>query len=219
MEFQQKFWTQKLRWAPWLAGILCMCYRSYGQEEVMSFMAPQGEDNQKLHIFPDLVPLCLFLWRVLICIPNFNNMTISLVAFRGTFLMGIHCRGWRHGFNPWVRKIPWKRKWQPSPIFLPGKSHRQRSLVGYSPKGCKELDMAEWLSMDVIAFSEFWVLLPNFETCGWFWETHWVSEILARLSSPEDCLIWNSSETNSIDYSQMILLDTEKIYINWQIII
>ena len=138
MESQQKFWTQKLRWAPWLAGILCMCYHSYGQEEVMSFMAPQGEDNQKLHIFPDLVPLCLFLWRVLICIPNFNNMIISLVAFRGTFLMGIHCRGWRHGFNPWVRKIPWKRKWQPSPIFLPGKSHRQRSLVGYSPKGCKE---------------------------------------------------------------------------------
>ena len=129
MESQQKFWTQKLRWAPWLAGILCMCYRSYGQEEVTSFMAPQGEDNQKLHIFPDLGPLCLFLWRVLICIPNFNNMIISLVAFRGTFLMGIHCRGWRHGFNPWVRKIPWKRKWQPSPIFLPGKSHRQRSLV------------------------------------------------------------------------------------------
>ena len=36
-----------------------------------------------------------------------------------------------------------ERKWQPAPIFLPGKSHRQRSLVGYSPKGCKELDMAE----------------------------------------------------------------------------
>ena len=41
-------------------------------------------------------------------------------------------------FNPWVRKIPWRRKWQPTPIFLPGESHGQRSLVGYSPRGCKE---------------------------------------------------------------------------------
>ena len=37
------------------------------------------------------------------------------------------------GFNPWVLKIPWRRKWQPTPVFLPGKSHGQRSLVGYSP--------------------------------------------------------------------------------------
>ena len=44
--------------------------------------------------------------------------------------------------NPWVRKIPW-RTWQPTPVFLPGKSHGQRSLGGYSPWGCKELDMTE----------------------------------------------------------------------------
>ena len=49
------------------------------------------------------------------------------------------CR--RRGFNPWVRKIPWSRKWQPTPIFLPGKSHGQRSLAGYSSWGPKELDM------------------------------------------------------------------------------
>ena len=41
----------------------------------------------------------------------------------------------RSGFDPWVRKIFWGRKWQPTPIFVPGKSHRQRSLVGYSPWG------------------------------------------------------------------------------------
>ena len=40
------------------------------------------------------------------------------------------CR--RLGFDPWVRKIPWKREWQPIPVFLPEKSHGQRSLVGYS---------------------------------------------------------------------------------------
>ena len=39
----------------------------------------------------------------------------------------------RCGFNPWVGKIPWSRKWQPTPVFLPEKSHGQRSLVGYSP--------------------------------------------------------------------------------------
>ena len=41
------------------------------------------------------------------------------------------------GSIPWVREIPWRRKWQPIPIFLPGKFHRQRSLAGYSLWGCK----------------------------------------------------------------------------------
>ena len=45
-----------------------------------------------------------------------------------------------------VGKIPWRRKWQPTPVFLPGKSHGQRSLVGYSPWGCKESDMTEQLN-------------------------------------------------------------------------
>ena len=49
----------------------------------------------------------------------------------------------RHGFDSWVRKIPWRRAWQPTPVFLPGESHGHRSLVGYSPLGCKELDMTE----------------------------------------------------------------------------
>ena len=48
--------------------------------------------------------------------------------------------------HPWVRKISFSRKWHPTPVFLPGKFHRQRSLVSYSPWGCKELDMTEQLS-------------------------------------------------------------------------
>ena len=47
------------------------------------------------------------------------------------------------GFDPWVGKIPWRRKWQPTPVFLPGKSHGQRNLTGYSPWGHKESDMTE----------------------------------------------------------------------------
>ena len=49
----------------------------------------------------------------------------------------------RGKFHPWVRKIPWRREWQPIPLFLPGESHGQTSLVGYSPRGRKELEMAE----------------------------------------------------------------------------
>ena len=51
------------------------------------------------------------------------------------------CRRCR--FNPWVGKIPWRIKWPPTPVFLPGKSHGQRSLVGYSPWGRKESDRTE----------------------------------------------------------------------------
>ena len=58
-----------------------------------------------------------------------------------------HCRRYRkHRFDPWVRKIPWRRKWQPTPVFLPGKFHGQSSLVGYSPWGCKESDRTKQLS-------------------------------------------------------------------------
>ena len=54
---------------------------------------------------------------------------------------GRQCK--RHGFDPWVGKIPWGRKWQPTPIFLPVKSHRQRSLAGCSPQGRGKSDMTE----------------------------------------------------------------------------
>ena len=50
------------------------------------------------------------------------------------------------GFEPWVGKMPWSRKWQPAPVFLPGKVLGQRSLTGYSSRGCKESEMTEWLS-------------------------------------------------------------------------
>jgi len=49
----------------------------------------------------------------------------------------------RCGFSPWAGKIPWRRKWQPILVFLPEKSHGQRSLTGYGPKGHKELEMTE----------------------------------------------------------------------------
>ena len=65
----------------------------------------------------------------------------------GTVVKESACPCRRCGFSPWVRKIPWRRKWQPTPEFFPGESHGQRSLAGYrlliSPWRCKELGTSE----------------------------------------------------------------------------
>ena len=53
------------------------------------------------------------------------------------------CQCRRCQFDPWVGKIPWRRKWQPTPVFLPGKFYGHRRLMGYSPWGGKELKMTE----------------------------------------------------------------------------
>ena len=83
---------------------------------------------------------------------------LILLKLIGTLLSGLpqwlsgericlQCRRHRKcGLNPCVRKIPWKRAWQPTPVFLLGESHGQRSLVGCSPWGLKELYMTEQLS-------------------------------------------------------------------------
>ena len=59
-------------------------------------------------------------------------------------------------FNPWVRKIPWRRKWQPTPVFLPGKSHGWRNLVSYKSMGvAKESDITQQLNTTAI-FQAIW---------------------------------------------------------------
>ena len=63
------------------------------------------------------------------------------------------------GFNPWVEKIPWRRKWQPPPVTLPGKSHGQRSLVGCSPRCRKESGTSEQLTLTFTYFILNWILL------------------------------------------------------------
>ena len=60
----------------------------------------------------------------------------------------------RCGFDPWVGKIPWRRAWQPTPVFLPGESHRQGSFSGYSPWGRKESDTTERLNNN----NHIWVM-------------------------------------------------------------
>ena len=62
----------------------------------------------------------------------------------------------RPGFDSWFRKIPWRRKWQPTPVLLPGKFHGLRSLVSYNPWGRKESDTTEWLDfiMDTLSLTK-----------------------------------------------------------------
>jgi len=64
------------------------------------------------------------------------------MGFPGSSVVKSQCRRcWRRGFDPWVGKIPWRRKWQLAPVFLPGESHGKRRLAGYTVRGvAKELE-------------------------------------------------------------------------------
>ena len=116
----------------------------------------------------------------------------------------------RPGFDPCVGKIPWRRKWQPTPVFLPGESHGQSSLIGYSPRGHKELDTTEWLHfrdhlenqlltqpwsssewMDwvpvrpkVVEFAELDSICPNYDVCPALGVHFWASQPGLRYSEP-----------------------------------
>ena len=86
------------------------------------------------------------------------------------------CQSWRLKrcrFNPWVGKIPWRRKWQPTPVFLPGKSHGWRSLAGYSEWGSKESDMTEQLSLSVIFKLGKYKGLDALSWAGGEWYRRW----------------------------------------------
>ena len=65
------------------------------------------------------------------------------------------CQCGRRGCGPWVGKIPWRRKWQPTPVFLPGKSHGQRSLAGYSPWDLKRV------RLDLVTKQQAWTHSPE----------------------------------------------------------
>ena len=106
--------------------ILYACYRHISFHEVCVIHTVVGWCAQNL--------ICL--------LPKYMYLSLTLSA------MGVprrlsgkepawQCR--RLGFDPWVRKIPWKRKWQPTPVLLPGKSHGRRNLAGYTPWGHKRV--------------------------------------------------------------------------------
>ena len=78
------------------------------------------------------------------------------------------CQCRRHRFSPWVRKIPWRREWLPTPIFLPGKPDRQRRLAGYSPWGYK--DLKDWTTRSSSTAKRFraCILMVEIATFNWY---------------------------------------------------
>ena len=75
--------------------------------------------------------------------------------------------------DPWVRKIPWKRKWQPTPVFLRGEYHGQRSLVGYSSRGCKDLDTIEHVHACIQAHTQWFFIICLICTNKWNYKKYW----------------------------------------------
>ena len=91
------------------------------------------------------------MWKpILISDCGFNKLPTKSVAYNNTDLWhngkvsACQCRGHkRHQLDLWIGSIAWSRKWQPTPVCLPGKSHGHMNLVGYNPWGHKELNMSE----------------------------------------------------------------------------
>ena len=88
------------------------------------------------------------------------------------------CSAGDPGLWPGLGTPPWRWKWQPTPVFLPGEFHGQRSLAGYSPWGCKDLDTTEWLTLNfhelkgACIFSDYsfvWVYAQNSD-CWIIWQ-------------------------------------------------
>ena len=80
-------------------------------------------------------PYSLCVWR-----HPYLSLSICMCFFGSVYMWGFPVARWRTclqcrrlRFDPWVKKIPWRRSWQPTPVFLPGESHGQKSLAGYSP--------------------------------------------------------------------------------------
>ena len=101
-----------------------------------------------------------------------NTGVGSLSLLQHTFPGGLSgkestCQCRRYEFSPWVRKIPWRRKWQSTPVILPGKSHGQRSLAGYIPWVHSESDRNERLCAHThtTMINTFLILLPF--SCIW----------------------------------------------------
>ena len=109
----------------------------------------------------------------------------------------------RHGFDPWVEKIPWRKKWQLTLVFLPGESHGQRSLVGYSPWGYKELDTTEatrhacisqtWLSSELLSLYHTHLLNEKVKTEG-------------QATAQQQWTLWMIPTTNTVKINTVVML-------------
>ena len=90
------------------------------------------------------LPVCVFAMKFCSDIQNGPTSRLGFPGSTSCKEPACQCRRCKRlGFNPWVRKIPWRRAEQPIPVFLPGESHGQKSLMGYGPQGQKESNTTE----------------------------------------------------------------------------
>ena len=142
---------------------MCMKYDDCGHTlSIIDCTIPLQQELEMSHIFPlmwtftrkrcssiDNIPIFLVAQYIkyisTVQTPQFSALNLQNTAgnFHSGLLWWLSSKepSYKYrifGLNPWVRKVPWRRKWQPTPVFLPEKSHRQRSQVGYSPCGPKD---------------------------------------------------------------------------------
>ena len=128
--------------AKWLSLLLCIPAKS-GPSKADRFLSPRFESSNTWPGFSDFLLPYFWQWVSLKPLsPESNQLwardKVGLPRWLNDKEPACQCR--RHGFYSWVWKIPWRRKWQPTPVFSPGTSHKQRGLVGYSLWGLRELD-------------------------------------------------------------------------------
>ena len=101
---------------------------------------------------------------------------------------------WETQVQSLVRKISGRRKWQPTPVFLPGKSQGQRSLVDYSPWGHKESDTTEWLN------------LPSYNATVWdTWQRYFLCVFHQRMTPFKEGLCWQDYVTSLTHQSKVFI--------------
>ena len=103
----------------------------------------------RLPLAEDLYTLSVYVTEVMLWVPEIKKWFISkylrAMASLGAQWKRIHLQCRKRRLDPWARKISWRRKWQPTLVFLPGESQGQRSLAGHSPWGQEESDMTKQL--------------------------------------------------------------------------
>ena len=118
-----------------------------------------------LSLCPYLPHICLPVIQEIICRHKFLLSLYVHINYKHSYTC-VCLRCGRPRFNPWVGKIPWRKIWQSTPVFLPGESHGWRSLVGYSPWGCKESDTTEQLHLTLYLTTEYFSMhLLGITTC------------------------------------------------------
>ena len=113
------------------------------------------------------------------------------------------CQYGRLGFDPWVRKIPWRRKWQPTPVCLPGKSHGQRSLAGYCPWGWKESDTTQRLNNNN-KITNLKKSYPYFSTSLWNFNIMFNSYMFWNIP-PKTHMQWEKSSVYNVPHQRTLL--------------